>query len=169
MKIVLSIKQVPATTAEKRYTADLRLDRENVDTVINPPDGDATDQALRVALVSSLRQVDLALPGNKGSIYDILVRIRPDIVARGYDERHNGEEIAREAAKRGRREADGHRKLARYNGGQRARWRQGVDGEGDSGFRGAGEEGGAGPGVRFTKVTAGRVSASLIVLCLTRR
>jgi FAD synthetase len=61
----------------------------------------ATDQALRVALVSSLRQVDLAVPGNKGSIYDILVRIRPDVVALGYDQRHNGDEIVREAARRG--------------------------------------------------------------------
>jgi cytidyltransferase-like protein len=61
----------------------------------------ATNQALRVALVSSLRQVDLAVQGNKGSIYDILVRIRPDIVALGYDQHHNGDEIVREAAKRG--------------------------------------------------------------------
>lgn len=61
----------------------------------------ATNQALRVALVSSLRQVDLALPGNKGSIFDILVRIRPDVVALGYDQRYKGEEIVREAAKRG--------------------------------------------------------------------
>jgi cytidyltransferase-like protein len=61
----------------------------------------ATDQVLRVALVSSLRQVDLALPGNRGSIYDILVRIRPDVVALGYDQHHNGEEIVREAGKRG--------------------------------------------------------------------
>jgi len=61
----------------------------------------ATDQAMRVGMVSSLRQVDLALPGNKGSIYDILLRIRPDVVALGYDQRHNGEEIVREAGKRG--------------------------------------------------------------------
>jgi len=60
-----------------------------------------TGQASRVELVSSLRQVDLALPGNKGSIYDILARIRPDVVALGYDQRHNGGEIVREAAKRG--------------------------------------------------------------------
>ena len=60
-----------------------------------------TDQASRVALVSSLRPVDLAVPGNKGSIYDILVKIRPDIVAMGYDQHYDGEEIAREAAKRG--------------------------------------------------------------------
>jgi cytidyltransferase-like protein len=60
-----------------------------------------TSQALRVALVSSLRQVDLALPGNEGSIYDILAKIRPDIVALGYDQQHDGNQIVREAAKRG--------------------------------------------------------------------
>jgi FAD synthetase len=60
-----------------------------------------TDQALRVGLVSSMRQVDLALPGNKGSIYEILSRIRPDVVALGYDQRHNADEIAQEAARRG--------------------------------------------------------------------
>jgi cytidyltransferase-like protein len=60
-----------------------------------------TNQALRVGLVSSIRQVDLALPGNKGSIYDILLMIRPDVVALGYDQRHNGEEIVQEAARRG--------------------------------------------------------------------
>jgi len=61
----------------------------------------ATGQALRVALVSALRQVDLAVPGNKGSIYEILVRIRPDVVALGYDQHHNSDSIVREAAKRG--------------------------------------------------------------------
>ena len=60
-----------------------------------------TDQASRVALVSALRQVDLALPGNKGSIFEILVRIRPDVVALGYDQHHDGDEIVREAARRG--------------------------------------------------------------------
>ncbi len=60
-----------------------------------------TNQASRVRLVSSLRQVDLALPGNKGSIFDILVKIRPDVVALGYDQNHNGDEIVGEAARRG--------------------------------------------------------------------
>ncbi len=60
-----------------------------------------TNQESRVTLVSSLRQVDLALPGNKGSIYDILLRIRPDVVAVGYDQVHNMEDIVREARKRG--------------------------------------------------------------------
>lgn len=61
----------------------------------------ATGQASRVELVSSLRQVDLAIPGNRGSIFDILTRVRPDVVALGYDQRHNPEEIVREAARRG--------------------------------------------------------------------
>lgn len=60
-----------------------------------------TNQALRVGLVSSLRQVDLALPGNKGSIYEILLTIRPDIVALGYDQHHSADVIVKEAARRG--------------------------------------------------------------------
>jgi cytidyltransferase-like protein len=60
-----------------------------------------TSQAQRVKLVSSLRQVDLALAGNKGSIFDILLRVRPDVVALGYDQRLNLDDIVKEAAKRG--------------------------------------------------------------------
>jgi electron transfer flavoprotein beta subunit len=48
MKIVVCIKQVPATTAEKRYTADLRLDRAAAESVINPLDEYAIEQALRL-------------------------------------------------------------------------------------------------------------------------
>jgi len=60
-----------------------------------------TGQDLRVKLVSSVRLVDLALPGNKGSIFDILPRIMPDVVAVGYDQRHDPNEIVKEAARRG--------------------------------------------------------------------
>ncbi len=49
MKIVVCIKQVPATTAEKRYTSDLRLDRASAESVINPLDEYAIEQALRLA------------------------------------------------------------------------------------------------------------------------
>jgi electron transfer flavoprotein beta subunit len=48
MKIVVCIKQVPATTAEKRYTSDLRLDRAASESVINPLDEYAIEQALRL-------------------------------------------------------------------------------------------------------------------------
>lgn len=57
MKIVVSIKQVPATTAEKRYTAELRLDRGNVETVINPLDEYAIEQALRLQEAGAVETV----------------------------------------------------------------------------------------------------------------
>ena len=48
MKIVVCIKQVPATGADKRYTDDLRLDRASVEAIINPLDEYAIEQALRL-------------------------------------------------------------------------------------------------------------------------
>ena len=48
MKIVVCIKQVPATSADKRYTDDLRLDRKGVEAIINPLDEYAIEQALRL-------------------------------------------------------------------------------------------------------------------------
>ncbi|MDP9271855.1 MAG: electron transfer flavoprotein subunit beta/FixA family protein [Chloroflexota bacterium] len=48
MKLVVCIKQVPATTAEKRYTSDFRLDRASTEAVINPLDEYAIEQALRL-------------------------------------------------------------------------------------------------------------------------
>jgi electron transfer flavoprotein beta subunit len=48
VKIVVCIKQVPATGADKRYTADLRLDRAAAEAIINPLDEYAIEQALRL-------------------------------------------------------------------------------------------------------------------------
>jgi len=48
MRIVVCVKQVPATTAPKRYTADLRLDRAAAESVVNPLDEYAIEQALRL-------------------------------------------------------------------------------------------------------------------------
>jgi electron transfer flavoprotein beta subunit len=48
VKIVVSIKQVPATGADKRYTDDLRLDRAGAEAIINPLDEYAIEQALRL-------------------------------------------------------------------------------------------------------------------------
>lgn len=47
----------------------------------------------RLELVSSLRFVDLALIGQRDSIYDSLLKIRPNYVVLGYDQTHNEEEI----------------------------------------------------------------------------
>lgn len=55
----------------------------------------------RVALLSSLRQVDAAILGVEGDIYDTLERVKPDVVALGYDQHHLETDVAREGRKRG--------------------------------------------------------------------
>lgn len=55
----------------------------------------------RVTLLSSLRQVDAAILGVEGDIYVTLEKVRPDIVALGYDQYHLEDEVRREASKRG--------------------------------------------------------------------
>ena len=57
MKIVVCIKQVPATGADKRYTDDLRLDRTGVEAIINPLDEYAIEQALRLVDDGSVESV----------------------------------------------------------------------------------------------------------------
>lgn len=57
MKIVVCIKQVPATTAEKRYTDDLRLDRAATEAIINPLDEYAIEQALRLLDAGTVDEV----------------------------------------------------------------------------------------------------------------
>jgi electron transfer flavoprotein beta subunit len=57
VKIVVTVKQVPATTADKRYTADLRLDRASAESVINPLDEYAIEQALRLQESGAVEQV----------------------------------------------------------------------------------------------------------------
>ncbi len=55
----------------------------------------------RVRLLSSLRQVDAAILGVEGDIYDTLERVRPDVVALGYDQYHMESQIEEEGKKRG--------------------------------------------------------------------
>jgi cytidyltransferase-like protein len=58
-------------------------------------------ESARVELMSSLRQVDVAILGVEGDIYETLERVRPDMVALGYDQHHAESEISSEAKKRG--------------------------------------------------------------------
>lgn len=55
----------------------------------------------RLRLLSSLRQVDVAMLGVEGNIYDTLEKVGPDVVALGYDQYHSEADIGREAARRG--------------------------------------------------------------------
>jgi cytidyltransferase-like protein len=55
----------------------------------------------RMRLLSSLRQVDASILGVEGDIYQTLEKVRPDIVALGYDQHHAESEILREGGRRG--------------------------------------------------------------------
>ncbi len=55
----------------------------------------------RVRLLSSLRQVDAAILGVEGDIYRTLEKVRPDVVALGYDQYHLESDIKREGSNRG--------------------------------------------------------------------
>ena len=55
----------------------------------------------RVKLLSSLRQVDAAILGVEGDIYVTLEKVKPDVVALGYDQYHIEDEVKTNAAKRG--------------------------------------------------------------------
>lgn len=55
----------------------------------------------RVRLLSSLREVDAAILGVEGDIYVTLEKVKPDIVALGYDQYHMEGEVKSQAQKRG--------------------------------------------------------------------
>lgn len=55
----------------------------------------------RVDLLSALRLVDAAILGGRGNIYDTLEKVRPDVVALGYDQYHTVTDVKREAVRRG--------------------------------------------------------------------
>lgn len=55
----------------------------------------------REELVSSIRYVDSVVRGSEVNIYETLEKVKPDIVALGYDQHHSEKEIIQEAKKRG--------------------------------------------------------------------
>lgn len=59
------------------------------------------DEKLRLELVSSLKPVDLAILGSEHDMFEVIERIRPDIIALGYDQVHDEKELIDEGRKRG--------------------------------------------------------------------
>lgn len=59
------------------------------------------DERERAAMLSSLRQVDAAILGVEGDIYETLEKVKPDVVALGYDQYHIEAEVSKEAVRRG--------------------------------------------------------------------
>ena len=58
-------------------------------------------EQLRREMVESLKPVDRAILGSTTDIYDTVVREKPNLIALGYDQVWNAEEIERECARRG--------------------------------------------------------------------
>ena len=60
-----------------------------------------TSEDMRRDLVEALKPVDRAVLGHEGNIYDILDEVKPDVVALGYDQKHDEEKILAECKSRG--------------------------------------------------------------------
>lgn len=56
---------------------------------------------IRVTMVGALKPVDRAILGVEENIYDILTVVKPNIVALGYDQEFDADEIVKEGKKRG--------------------------------------------------------------------
>ncbi len=58
-------------------------------------------EAKRVELVAALRIVDLALLGSETDMLEVVERVRPDVIALGYDQKHDIDDLTLEASSRG--------------------------------------------------------------------
>lgn len=58
-------------------------------------------EKVRRNLVSSLKQVDLALLGSEVDIFDTIESIKPDVIVLGYDQKHNEDELIERGKKKG--------------------------------------------------------------------
>ena len=55
----------------------------------------------RLEAVRSLNIVDEALLGNQGNIFEIIERVKPDVICLGYDQKVHNQEVEDELKKRG--------------------------------------------------------------------
>jgi FAD synthetase len=60
-----------------------------------------TPEEMRRKMVESLKPVDKALLGSEGDMYKIVMEIKPDIIALGYDQAFDDEKIKADLEKRG--------------------------------------------------------------------
>ncbi len=73
----------------------------NDSTVESQKHKPVTPQEMRAELISALKPVDTVIIGHEGDPFEVVEEIRPDIIALGYDQHHNEEDIRRELASRG--------------------------------------------------------------------
>jgi FAD synthetase len=60
-----------------------------------------TPERMRLELIESLKPVDRAVLGREGDMLEVVLEIRPDIIAIGYDQKLDVERIKDDLAKRG--------------------------------------------------------------------
>jgi cytidyltransferase-like protein len=59
------------------------------------------DEKQRQELVASLSFVDLSIIGKEGTLYDTVSFVKPDIIALGYDQKHDEKEVQKNCLERG--------------------------------------------------------------------
>jgi len=60
-----------------------------------------TPQDMRLKMIESLRQVDRAILGREGNMFEVVKELEPDVIALGHDQTHDPEVIRKELAELG--------------------------------------------------------------------
>ena len=60
-----------------------------------------TPEKMRVELVGALKPVDEAFLGKEGDIFEIVVQLKPDVIALGYDQQFDEKRLQKELRARG--------------------------------------------------------------------
>lgn len=58
-------------------------------------------QEQRLELVRSLKIVDVAILGSEGDVFETVEKVKPDVIALGYDQRHDEDVLVKEGQRRG--------------------------------------------------------------------
>jgi len=92
---------VHTLSASKRLGDILVVSVARDRTVISTKGRPINGEQQRVELVGSLRCVDVALLGSETDIFETVARVKPDIIAIGYDQKHSEQILAADAKMRG--------------------------------------------------------------------
>jgi FAD synthetase len=60
-----------------------------------------TPEKMRLELVGALKPVDVALLGREGDMFDIVLQVKPDIIALGFDQQFDEKDLEKRLAQRG--------------------------------------------------------------------
>ena len=60
-----------------------------------------TPEKMRVEMIGALKPVDMALLGREGDMFEIVLQVKPDIIALGYDQQFDEKDLERRLAEKG--------------------------------------------------------------------